>query len=105
MKYLFFRLLLPMLATGLFVLPFGRTVLAANGVAELYVSKGCYACHGYVGQGGGAGPPLASTGLSIIAFTQQLRAPAENMPPYTINVLTDDEVAQLYNYVRSFPIK
>ncbi len=76
---------------------------AANPAAALYVAKQCYACHGYAGQGGSAGPRLAATALALPAFARQLRTPMADMPPYSPRILGDDEVRQIYDYVRSLP--
>lgn len=37
---------------------------------KLYVSVGCYQCHGYEGQGGAAGPRLAPRPLPYAGFSR-----------------------------------
>lgn len=52
---------------------------------KVYLADGCYECHGRVGEGGamnGPAPILAKTKLPFAAFTQQLRNPVNDMPPY-----------------------
>ena len=44
----------------------------ANG-KKIFVSYGCYQCHGYAAQGGNAGPKLAPRPLAFAAFARQLR--------------------------------
>jgi ubiquinol-cytochrome c reductase cytochrome c subunit len=73
----------------------------ANGKA-LYVSTGCYQCHGYVGQGGGAGPKLDPP-LPFEPWLLQLRMPRFVMPPYSPVVLTDQQAADIYAYTKTFP--
>jgi mono/diheme cytochrome c family protein len=75
----------------------------ANG-KRLFEVKACYECHGTRGQGGLAGARLAQTKLSLQGFRNILRnPPPSNMPPYRAAVLTDQEVADLFAYVQSFP--
>ena len=73
----------------------------ANG-KTLYVSTGCYQCHGYVGQGGAAGPKLTPP-LPFEPWLLQLRTPRLVMPPYAASVLTDQQAADIYAYTTSFP--
>jgi mono/diheme cytochrome c family protein len=68
----------------------------------LYESAGCYQCHGYVGQGGAAGPRLIPA-LAFEPFELQLRMPRFVMPPYREAVLTQQQVADIYAYVVTFP--
>ena len=76
---------------------------AANG-KKLFEAKACYECHGWRGQGGLAGARLAQTKLNLQGFRNILRnPPPSNMPPYRAAVLTDQEVADLFAYVQSFP--
>lgn len=74
----------------------------ANG-KKLYETVGCFQCHGYVGQGGAAGPKLIDP-TPYPAFIVQLRAPRQVMPPYTERVLTDQQVADIYAHVKTFPM-
>jgi mono/diheme cytochrome c family protein len=67
--------------------------------ARLYVATGCYQCHGYVGQGGMAGPRIAGKNYAFEAFRRQLRHPTDEMPPYTERVMSDAEVAAVQAYV------
>ena len=73
---------------------------AANG-KKLFETIGCYECHGYVGQGG-AGPKLIDP-PAFPAFIVQLRTPRQVMPPYTAKVLSDQQVADIYAHVQTFP--
>ena len=76
---------------------------AANG-KRLFEKVGCYQCHGYVGQGGTAGARLAQTRLPLIAFTAYVRNPASGgMPPFRPKVMTDQELADISAYIKTFP--
>jgi mono/diheme cytochrome c family protein len=78
---------------------------ADNG-KRIYLADGCFMCHGRVGQGGGYNTPvpsLAKTELPFEPFKLQLRQPADDMPPYSEKVLTDQQVADIYAFVRSLP--
>jgi ubiquinol-cytochrome c reductase cytochrome c subunit len=71
---------------------------------KLFDSVGCYQCHGYVGQGGGAaGPEVAKTKLPFDAFLTQVRKPSNQMPPYEAVVLSDQMAADIYAYIQSLP--
>jgi mono/diheme cytochrome c family protein len=76
-----------------------ETVDGSSG-RELYLSVGCYQCHGRAGQGGLAGPPLASSMLPYTAFAEVTRNPRWNMPPYSQKSLPDEELQKIYEYVR-----
>ena len=77
---------------------------STNNGKRLFEAKACYECHGWRGQGGLAGARLAQTKLNLQAFRNIIRnPPPSNMPPYRAAVLTDQEVADLFAYVQSFP--
>jgi mono/diheme cytochrome c family protein len=76
---------------------------AANG-KKLFVSYGCYQCHGYEGQGSTAtGPRLAPRPIPFAGFSKQLRHPSSEMPPYTAKVATDAQLADIYAFLQSVP--
>jgi mono/diheme cytochrome c family protein len=78
---------------------------AQNG-KKLFMSDGCYECHGRMGQGaaqtGAAriGPPQ----LSFEGFQSYVRAPKNNMPPYTAKAIPDTDLADIYAYLKSIPM-
>ena len=65
--------------------------------AQLYETKGCYQCHGYVAQGGSAGPRLRP--IPLPAFVQIVRKPPNLMPAYSPRVLSDAELRAIYDFV------
>jgi mono/diheme cytochrome c family protein len=70
---------------------------------KTYLENGCHACHGSVGQGGGPGPTLAATSMTLPAYHQQLRKPRSVMPAYGPTLMTDQEVADTWAYVKGLP--
>jgi ubiquinol-cytochrome c reductase cytochrome c subunit len=73
----------------------------ANG-KKLFDTIGCFECHGWVGQGGGAGPKLIGP-PAYPAYIVQLRTPRQAMPPFTTKVLSDQQAADIYSYIQTFP--
>jgi mono/diheme cytochrome c family protein len=78
---------------------------AQNG-KKLLISDGCYECHGREGQGaaqtGAAriGPPQ----LSFEGFQNYVRKPTNQMPPYTSKAVPDQDLADIYAYLKSIPM-
>jgi len=75
---------------------------AANG-KRLFEKDGCYQCHGYAGQGGRDGARLAATPLAQQAFIRYVRRPFGAMPAYTSKVLSDQELLDVFAYVKAMP--
>jgi mono/diheme cytochrome c family protein len=73
---------------------------------QLYMSDGCSYCHGTVGQGGGGrtgGLRLAQLPMPFEAFLNQLRHPANEMPPYVDAVVSDKDASDIYAFIASLP--
>lgn len=70
---------------------------------KLWVSVGCWQCHGYEGQGGAAGPRLSARNLPFAGFSAYVRRPTNQMPPYTEKVLPAADLAHIYAYLQSRP--
>ena len=64
----------------------------------------CYTCHGTAGQGGdrGSGPRIAYDVWPWEGFVQQVRHPREQMPRYPQELVSDQDLADIYAYVSSF---
>ena len=76
---------------------------AASG-AKLFVDRACWQCHGLAAQGGGiAGPRLAGRVQVWAAFSAYVRRPTEEMIPFTAKVLPDQELADIFAWLRSLP--
>lgn len=70
---------------------------------NVYVRDGCYACHGYQGQGSNAGSRIAPNPAPFAAFAQQLRHPRARMPAYSPVVMSDQDVADIYAFLMTIP--
>ena len=89
--------------------PPARAAQAPAGTAEagkkLFVSYGCYQCHGYEAQGSSAtGPRLGPRPLQFAALSKYVRAPTGQMPPYTAKVLPDADLTNIYAFLQSRPV-
>jgi mono/diheme cytochrome c family protein len=81
----------------------GRAADAANG-KRVFTTIGCSACHGTVGQGGRpSGPHLAPNPIPYEVFSRLVRHPVNAMPPYTIVVLSEQELGDIYAYLVTIP--
>jgi hypothetical protein len=84
-----------------------QTTAAPQGDAErgktLFVKVGCYQCHNYEGHGGAAGARLAPNPLPFRGFIGYVRSPKGDMPPYREKVLPEQDLADIYAYLRSRP--
>ena len=69
---------------------------------QLFTDKGCYSCHGFVGQGSREAPRIAPP-IAFPAFELQLRQPRAIMPPYEPKIVSDQEAADIYAYLGSLP--
>jgi len=69
---------------------------------KLYVSYGCYECHGRAAHGG-TGPRLGPDALPFSIFLQYVRHPGGTMPPYTAKVASDQDLADIYAFLKSLP--
>jgi len=71
---------------------------------QLFVSYGCYQCHGLEAQGSSAtGPRLGPRPLPFAAFARYVRQPSNQMPPYTTKVASDADLAHIYAFALSRP--
>jgi len=75
----------------------------ADAGKKLFVSLGCWTCHGYEGQGG-AGPRIAPRPLPRAAFTRYVRRPSERMPNYPERVVSDEQLGHIHAYLQSRPM-
>jgi len=66
---------------------------------DTYIRVGCWSCHGFEGQGGIAGPRLAPDPLPFEAFAVIVRRAVAEMPAYSTQVLSDEELADIYAYL------
>jgi len=74
----------------------------ANGKI-LFTKIGCYQCHGYAGQGGRAGAQLAATSLKVQDVIRYVRHPTLTMPAYTEKIASNQELTDIWAYIKSMP--
>ena len=102
------RLLILTLASALLAAQTPKAGQAPAGNKEngrkIFVSYGCYQCHGREAQGGaGTGPRLGPRPIVFAAFSMYVRQPTGQMPPYTSKVVSDQELADMYAFLQSLP--
>ena len=96
--FLFVLLALPVTATA--QTPSGGN--ADNG-KRLFLKQNCYYCHGTAGQGTRDGARVAQTALNLQGLTRYVRKPLGAMPAYTEKILSDQELTDIYAYLKSLP--
>ena len=91
---------------------FGQTMFGQSkeltGDAErgraIFERNACYQCHGHIGQGGIAGARLMQTKLSQAGFIGFVRnPPPSSMPQFRAKIMSDQELADVYAYIKSIP--
>jgi mono/diheme cytochrome c family protein len=82
----------------------------ANRGKDLFGKKYmCYTCHGWDGHGG-AGATLSGMKMNQTAFTGYVRSGGPGtagvggrMPSYTVKVIPDQDLADIFAYVKTLP--
>ena len=67
---------------------------------RVYMSAGCYQCHGTIGQGG-VGPRLAPKPFPVEALNAFVRGSSRSMPPYEVRVLSEGDLLLIHAYLSS----
>lgn len=70
---------------------------------DLFMKRGCYQCHGTVGQGGNAGPSLSPNTMPYESFRAIVRSPPNEMPPFSEKILSNAELQDIHVYLTSLP--
>lgn len=71
---------------------------------KIYMSKGCYQCHGMEGQGALlTGPRIGPDPLPLPAFKTYVRHAPGEMPAYSPDVLSDEEIGGIHEFLQSRP--
>lgn len=65
-----------------------------------YFQFGCGGCHGLTGAGGVVAPELVGEVGSEGGFAEDIREGPKNMPPYTEDVLSDDQLARIHAFLK-----
>jgi mono/diheme cytochrome c family protein len=76
---------------------------SADNGRKLFAAYGCYECHGRQGAGAGTGPRIGPPAITLAAVLRYVRAPTGQMPPYTAKVVSDQDLADIYAFLKSFP--
>jgi mono/diheme cytochrome c family protein len=72
----------------------------------VFIQKGCWQCHGTMGQGSIAtsgGKRLAPDPLPWDTFSVFVRSTNRAMPPFSEKILSNDDLADIYAYLQSIP--
>ena len=91
------------LAAGLV---FGQTSVFAASAEKgkvAFIKNGCWQCHGERGQGGVAGARLAPDPIPFETLSNFVRTTNRAMPPYREEILSNDDLADIYAYLQSIP--
>jgi ubiquinol-cytochrome c reductase cytochrome c subunit len=71
---------------------------------KLFTSYGCFECHGHQAEGTSVGGPrLGPNPISFPPFIKYVRQPTGQMPPFTIKVTSDADLADIYSFLQSLP--
>ncbi len=89
-------------ASGLFANESATAASAERGKAA-FMRAGCWQCHGTAGQGSNAGPKLAPDPLPFETLSAFVRSSSRAMPPFRAEVLSDEDLADIYAYLQSIP--
>ncbi len=76
---------------------------ADNG-KKLFTAYGCFECHGRQGAGASTGPRIGPPAITLAAVLRYVRAPTGQMPPYTAKVVSDQDLTDIYTYLKTFPL-
>jgi ubiquinol-cytochrome c reductase cytochrome c subunit len=68
-----------------------------------FMRAGCWQCHGTAGQGSIAGPKLAPDPMPFETLSAFVRSSPRAMPPFREEVLSDEDLADIYAYLQSIP--
>ena len=103
MKRLVFGIIALVAVMGLLVV----SAVAQQGDAKrgqkMFVDYSCYACHGFSGQNG-PGKRLVPMKMATVVFTAYVRSPGTNqMPSYSAKVLSDQQLADIWAYIKTLP--
>ena len=102
MRFVRSQVWLAAVAAGL-VISLGSVSSASEKGKQLYVKHGCWQCHGFVGQGGIAGPALAPNVMPLEAMNNFVRNSNRAMPPYKEAILSDADMTEIHAYLVALP--
>lgn len=85
------------------VIGFASMSSASEKGKQLFVKNGCWQCHGFIGQGGIAGPALAPEVMPLEAMKNFVRNANRSMPAYKEAILSDADLTEIHAYLSSLP--
>jgi mono/diheme cytochrome c family protein len=82
----------------------GSAAMAADAAKgkQAFVLHGCFQCHGYSAQGG-VGPKLGPEPMPYEALANFVRTTSRQMPPYSEQILSNDDLADIYAFLQTIP--
>ena len=90
-------------AAGLVFGSAGAMAASAEKGKAGFVQHGCWQCHGYNGQGGVTGLKLAPDPIPFETLSNFVRTTNRAMPPYREEILSNEDLADIYAYLQSIP--
>ena len=90
------------LAAGLVLGQAGALAASAEKGKSEFLQHGCWQCHGSQGQGG-AGPKLAPNPIPFDTLSNFVRTTNRAMPPFSKDILSDEDLGDIYAYLTSIP--
>ncbi len=91
------------LAAGLVLGQASALAASAEKGKVAFIKNGCWQCHGERGQGGVTGFKLAPDPIPFETLQTFVRTTNRNMPPYREEILSNDDLADIYAYLQSIP--
>ena len=91
------------LAAGLVLGQASALAASAEKGKVAFIKNGCWQCHGERGQGGVTGFKLAPDPIPFETLQTFVRTTNRNMPPYRVEILSNDDLADIYAYLQSIP--
>jgi mono/diheme cytochrome c family protein len=70
---------------------------------RLFLKDGCWECHGFAGQGGRDGARIGATSLTMQGVIRYVRRPTGSMPAFTDKLISDQDLTDIYAYLKSLP--
>ncbi len=90
-------------AAGLALAQASALAASAEKGKQAFLQHGCWQCHGYQGQGGVTGLKLAPNPIPFETLSAFVRTTSRAMPPFSKEILSDDDLADIYAYLQSIP--
>ena len=91
------------IAVAMLTVPAIASAASADKGHALFLSVGCWQCHGTMGQGTASGPRLAPDPLPVEALTNFVHYTNGDMPPFRPEILSDTDLADIHAYLASLP--